>query len=252
MTALLGQLPLRLQVAHELVSPSRCVADIGCDHALLSIALASTGVAERVIACDASEHSLRGARANIAAHAPEGSRIETRLGDGLAPLGRGEVDELAMCGLGALKMERLLDHGAPAALGVRALVLQPVAARLPQMHALREALWRQGYVIECERYSRDQSRHYLTLRATLGRAERRPADDQLLLGDGLSLQAHEPNGFGRFLREQQAQLDAEVRGMRVGLSGSAHAAEAIARHERWLQVVNEQLRWCAEHKVEHK
>lgn len=73
------------------------VADIGCDHGKLSYYLLSTDRADRVIATDISAASLKKARelADI-----NGADIETRLGDGLGPIGSREVDTVIIAGLG--------------------------------------------------------------------------------------------------------------------------------------------------------
>ena len=258
------QLPSRLLVAAALVTPGSRVADVGCDHGLLSIHMANSGLAERVLACDRSRESLRGAAANIAeCTAPEHEgTIDTRLGDGLMALrADDQIEELLLCGLGVHRMMHILDGKALSErlLSVRALVLQPVAPRLPLLFELRKHVRRHGFCIEREFFSRDQGRDYLTLRATRvqraggSRPVLRPdahprVEHELLLGPNSSLCAHwQDDGFADFLREQRATLTAEAAGMRRGLrrvkdeTTTTKRVEVLRRHERWVAMLDEQL-----------
>lgn len=73
------------------------VADIGCDHGKLGFYLLGTDRASKVIATDISEGSLSKAR-QLAFD--NGVDMQTRLGDGLAPVADGEVDTVVIAGLG--------------------------------------------------------------------------------------------------------------------------------------------------------
>ena len=76
----------RLQDVQRLVRPGARVADIGCDHGQLAIALAET--CERVIGVDVARAPLAAAARNAAAAR---ARVELREGDGFEPLGPSEV-----------------------------------------------------------------------------------------------------------------------------------------------------------------
>ena len=75
------------------------VADVGCDHGKLAYYLVGTDRADKVIATDISEESLKKASTLAVENGVEG-RMLTRLGDGLAPVASGEVDEVIIAGLG--------------------------------------------------------------------------------------------------------------------------------------------------------
>ena len=62
------QLSKRLQAVVALVTPGRRVADVGCDHAYVSIYLIEHGLARECMALDVREGPLQRARENIAAH----------------------------------------------------------------------------------------------------------------------------------------------------------------------------------------
>ncbi len=101
-------LPLRLEKIAEAVPVSACAADIGCDHAYVSIALIEKGKASHVIACDVRPGPLEAAERNIRAAGMSG-KIETRLGDGLAPVRTGEADTVIIAGMGGELMRRILN-----------------------------------------------------------------------------------------------------------------------------------------------
>ncbi|MCM1394191.1 MAG: class I SAM-dependent methyltransferase [[Eubacterium] siraeum] len=73
------------------------VADVGCDHGKLGFYLLGTERASGVIATDISEGSLQ--KASRLAYDNDLS-MQTRLGDGLKPIGDGEVDTVVIAGLG--------------------------------------------------------------------------------------------------------------------------------------------------------
>lgn len=73
------------------------VADVGCDHGKLGFYLLGTDRASKVIATDISEGSLQ--KASRLAFEND-LDMETRLGNGLAPVADGEADTVVIAGLG--------------------------------------------------------------------------------------------------------------------------------------------------------
>jgi tRNA (adenine22-N1)-methyltransferase len=116
----------RLACAMELLGGEKVVADIGCDHGRLSCALVQSGRAERCIAVDISAPSLKKAE-KLAAQLGVSDRVETRLGDGLAPLATGEADALAVSD-GRPRSDAILKRP-NAACRSDLCVLQPMRAR---------------------------------------------------------------------------------------------------------------------------
>ena len=74
-------------------------ADVGTDHARLPVWLLEHGVIDHAIATDLREGPLERARETARRHELT-DRISFRLGDGLAPLERGEADLCAIAGMG--------------------------------------------------------------------------------------------------------------------------------------------------------
>ncbi len=103
------QLPKRLQEIVDMIPESSCMADIGCDHAYTAIEAVRCGRVQHAIACDVRPGPLMHARENIL-WAGLGSKIETRLSDGLEKLSPGEADVIVIAGMGGPLMERILNE----------------------------------------------------------------------------------------------------------------------------------------------
>ena len=100
-------LPYRLKKIVDLVPPSETIADIGCDHAYVSIELVKSGKAGHALACDINQGPLRSAKENIISEGLS-SQIETRLCDGLEAVKPHEADSVIIAGMGGLLMEHIL------------------------------------------------------------------------------------------------------------------------------------------------
>lgn len=123
------------------------VADVGAGDGRLALALATAG--RRVIATERSAGPYEEARRLLG---PAG--VELRLGDGLTPLGPGEVEVVVLAGLGGRTIARLLERDRGLAGSLRYLVVQP----MQQAEELRSALDRLRLVVDAE-VSVEQGRH---------------------------------------------------------------------------------------------
>jgi len=144
----------RLDCAIELLSGARVVADVGCDHGRLSCALIQRNVAQQCIAIDISEPSLKKAERLIRQIGAQ-DRIETRLGDGLAPLMAGEADAIAILGMGGTLIAQILDVSPPL-MGAKKCVLQPMRAA----EDIRRWLYERNYPVLEDRVVLDTRRYY--------------------------------------------------------------------------------------------
>ncbi len=145
----------RLSAAIGMLRGSGTVADIGCDHGRLSCALIQQGAAKRCIAVDISAPSLEKAR-RLAEFVGAGSCVETRLGDGLAPLALGEADAIALLGMGGTLMVRLLERCGQPLNGATRAVFQPMRA----VNDIRRHLFYSGYPILADRVVEEAGRLY--------------------------------------------------------------------------------------------
>ena len=104
------QLSERLNTILSLVSQSKCVADVGCDHGFVSIELINRKIAENVIAMDIRQGPLMRAQEHIM-QTRLSDKIQTRLSDGVAALKPGEADSLIIAGMGGNLVIHILENG---------------------------------------------------------------------------------------------------------------------------------------------
>lgn len=149
----------RMNTIVELVDKRR-VADIGCDHAFISMALIERKLADYVVAMDVREGPLAAARRNISASG-YGSVISTRLSDGFQALHRHEVSCAVIAGMGGGLMVNILKRAAIHISDGISLVLQPQS----DIVMVRKYLYTVGYVINCERMLAEDGKYYTVMRA---------------------------------------------------------------------------------------
>ena len=145
----------RLQAAADLVPVCESMADIGTDHGYLPIYLVQEGRARRAIACDVNEGPLTRAREDVISSGLS-RQISLRLGGGLSPLAKDEVDGVTICGMGGLLVRDILAENEEKAQGLSWLVLQPQG----HVAELRYFLSRHHFRIEKEVLSRDGGQLY--------------------------------------------------------------------------------------------
>lgn len=83
------------------------LADIGCDHGIVSVNALIENKVKRVIACDISDKSLDKAR-NLARQ-NNIKNIEFRCGDGLSVINDGEIDCVVIAGMGGCEIINILS-----------------------------------------------------------------------------------------------------------------------------------------------
>ncbi|MCM1179289.1 MAG: class I SAM-dependent methyltransferase [Clostridium sp.] len=173
----------RMEAVVNMVSPQSLVvpkavyvADVGCDHAYVSIALVKRRIADKVIALDVRKGPLEIAAKNIAQYGVLNA-IELRLSDGMDQLAAGEVNVIIMAGMGGLLMCSILERGlnrlsgdglwqtkqqTPADDRRRpVLVLQPQS----DLFRVRSLLLEYGYCMEREKMLVDEGKYYTVIRA---------------------------------------------------------------------------------------
>ena len=142
------RLSKRIYAMADSVKKGDTVADIGTDHGYVPMLLMRDGRSPRVIMSDISEGSLAKARetfelARLSDKVDEG---DFRIGDGLETVGKGEVDEIIIGGLGGHTIVQILNADAEKSRSFKRLVLQP------RKHSgtLRHYLYTHGWDIESE------------------------------------------------------------------------------------------------------
>ncbi|MFC4599374.1 tRNA (adenine(22)-N(1))-methyltransferase [Cohnella hongkongensis] len=159
------KLSRRLTALAERVSPGARLADIGTDHALLPVYLALEGTIEYAVAGDIHAGPVNAARRQVAQAGLE-TVVDVRLGDGMSVLRPGEVDTVAIAGMGGSLMVRILEQAGERLNGVETLVLSPHVAE----DAVRRWLSEHRYVLDDELLLEEDGVIYTLLRATYERS----------------------------------------------------------------------------------
>ena len=130
------------------------VADIGCDHAFISIYLVEKGIADRVIAMDVNEGPLLSAGENIRKYGLA-DRIVTRLSNGFEKLLPGETDAAVIAGMGGYLILDILKNAACLTKGYK-LVLSPQS----DLFEVRKYLVKNSFFIRDEELIKDSGKYY--------------------------------------------------------------------------------------------
>lgn len=160
----------RMEAVVNMVSPqSFAIADIGCDHAYVSIALRQREMVHKVIAMDVRKGPLAIAKNNVMQYGLEDT-ITLRLSDGLEQLQPDEVDTIIIAGMGGLLMLRILEDGRSGWKDAKkrpALILQPQS----DMDQVRHYLYENDYLIDRECMLIDEGKYYTVISAKPGKKE---------------------------------------------------------------------------------
>lgn len=201
----------RLAAVASLVPQGVRLADIGTDHAYLPINLCQNGVVVAAVAADVNKGPYQVALASVATAGLSG-QIEVRLGDGLKVLSPGEVDVVAIAGMGGALMQELLTASADVTARLSGLVLQPMNAGA----GLRKWLYQHGWHITDEVLVIEDERLYEILYASPG--EEAMPDDMMLAVGPIIWQKKDP-----LLRLRLEQLLSQERRILKGLASSERA-----------------------------
>ena len=154
------QLSKRLQTLADMVTKGRTVADVGCDHAYVSIYLMEQQIASKVIAMDINKGPLLRARENIEGNHLLGS-IETRLSNGLMELSPGEVDAILIAGMGGALTVDILSAREDVVEQAEELILSPHS----EIFLVREYLRHHGFKIVMENMVKEDGKYYMMMKA---------------------------------------------------------------------------------------
>ncbi len=135
----------RLRTIASFVRRGSLVADVGCDHAYLSIWLVKNNIARRVIASDINEKPLYKAQKNIAAEGVS-ELITLRHCSGLSGIEQNNPDDIIIAGMGGEQIISILEEARFLRKEGKRLILQPMT----RPERLRLALIRMGFTIKDE------------------------------------------------------------------------------------------------------
>lgn len=138
-----------------MIPQCQTVADVGCDHGYLTIALLENNISKRAIAMDINKGPLAKAKQNIQA-AGFTDRGKTRLSDGLAKLSVGEADVICICGMGGALIGRIIQKDLQVAKSAKTIIIEPQS----EYFELRTSLMELGFVIDDEALCTEENKIY--------------------------------------------------------------------------------------------
>lgn len=157
------ELSKRLLSVASGVSKGNRLADIGTDHGYIPIYLVTKEIVPFAIAMDVNQGPLERARLHIEEQGLK-DKIETRLGSGLLPLHKQEVDSIVIAGMGGALITRLLEEGKEVLEEGTELILQPQS----EIYKVRHWLHDNGYQILWEDMVKEEGKFYFILKALPG------------------------------------------------------------------------------------
>ena len=158
----------------------RSIADVGCDHGLLSLGLAMSNRFESIVGVDLSEQALSNGALSLYEKVLEDVKNDERwyslspeqvmnlfpvdfcVGDGLRVLQHGQADALCIAGMGVDAMIRILDPTELNRVGCQFLILQPTNSRPRNLIRLYDRLADTGWAVTNERIEYLSSRWYIS------------------------------------------------------------------------------------------
>lgn len=230
------KLSSRMQYVSDLVS-KRNVADIGCDHAFVSIYLIQTGKADKVLAMDVKDGPVGIAKENIALYGFE-DYIEVRKSNGFEAAEVGEIDCAIIAGMGGHLIVDILEKGkAFTDYGVD-LILQPQS----DIPFVREYLHNIGYNIVNERMLIEEGKYYSIIKAVKGITNQVLNEEQIKYGpcllekkDGTLL------GFLKHSIAKNKEIIAKINHNKDGQN--TRVKELLAENEFICFVINKYFDW---------
>ncbi len=186
----------RLNALAAMVSPGNRLADVGCDHGYIPIALCLAGKIPSAVAMDINEGPLSRAREHIAEYGLEES-IEARRSDGIGKLGEDEADTVLVAGMGGLLIVRILtERDIP--VSVTELVLSPHS----EVSEVRRCVRELGFSVADEDMVLEDGKFYPIIKAVRDPAEIAAGEERDSAGPG---QQPEPEQQSESERQQELE-----------------------------------------------
>ena len=172
------KIPKRMLAIADLVNHAKTLADVGCDHAYISINLLENGKVEKIIASDLREGPLNIAKENIKLAGFE-DKIETRLCSGLEGFQAGEVDTILISGMGGMLVKEILSEGIKVVEAADTLILEPQS----DLRVVREYLREIGFEIVEEDMLKESGKYYQIMKAVRAEAGQVSENEIVLMAE---------------------------------------------------------------------
>ena len=168
----------RLQAIADLIEYGETMADIGTDHGFLPVYLIKTGKCPYAIATDISSKSLKKAE-NLIDAEDVLNDCSARVGDGLDPIEKGEVDDVVIAGMGGILMTEILSADISKSRSFKKFILQPRS----KIHYLRKWIRDNGFSIKKESIVKEGERFCEILLVEVSENYSSSDGDEFLISD---------------------------------------------------------------------
>lgn len=222
------ELSERLQAIVDYVKPDQRVADIGCDHAYVSIELARSKNCA-VYAMDINAGPLAIAEENIR-EAGLSEQVVIRQSDGLDELAKGEADAIVIAGMGGHLIVDILKKGQDKLRPGMQLVISPHS----DLRLVRYELRKMNCFIESECCLNDGGKWYFVLNCKVGLRLPVPVSDEDAKRDmlyGKYLPEHPTKAFREFLKWEERGLSNLLESLSKQRTPAARARQGTMRKQ---------------------
>lgn len=154
----------RMEMIVSMISKGNRLADIGCDHAYVSIAAVLRGISPSALAMDVVKGPLQKASEHVRQYNLS-KNIATRLSNGLQNFEVGEADTAIMAGMGGMLIKEIISSNLDKAKSLKELILSP-QSNVPE---LRVFLSENNFQIIDERMVIDEDKYYIVMKVVEGK-----------------------------------------------------------------------------------
>lgn len=222
----------RLHAVARLLPTCVRAADIGTDHALLPTWLVCAGRVERAIAADIANGPLTRAQATVERF-DVGGEVELRQANGLLALQPGEVECVAIAGMGPGRMIEILTGAPEVVARLDAMVLQPNHGG----EQLRRHLVANGWNLSDEQLVEDRGHFYTAMQWRKGSSSAHVSwrrEDWLF---GPWVVAHGGEVLRRLLERESARASRDLARKPLGSADWS----SLRSHVNWLAQLQQRL-----------
>ena len=159
------KLSKRLQLVASIVPDNSCVIDVGCDHALLDIYLATTLTNIKILATDINQNPLKSAKINIKKYNLE-EKIKIEQKNGIENLDK-SIDTVIIAGMGGILISDILKNKKNLK-NVDTIIVAPNN----DFSSVRKTLIKNSYYIEKEELIIEKEKVYLVIKAVRGKSKK--------------------------------------------------------------------------------
>ena len=172
------KLSARLETAAKMVRRGSSLADIGCDHGYVPVALVERGIIRYAVASDINEGPLSSCKALVDENGLE-KKIKCVLSDGLKSINLDEINDIIIAGMGGELIADILSESDIIKLREKHLILNPMTH--PEF--ARKFLFDNGFEIQKDIIVKDKKHYYSVFDAVYSGEPKKYNKTNLFIGN---------------------------------------------------------------------